>query len=52
MTSPAEVRVVVSEEDLKACFAVRREVRFGYVAHGPEFQDAGIPHRAMRRSLP
>ncbi|MFD5624205.1 GNAT family N-acetyltransferase [Streptomyces yangpuensis] len=26
--------------------------RLGYVAHGPEFQDAGIPHRAMRRSLP
>ncbi|MFC9816867.1 GNAT family N-acetyltransferase [Streptomyces virginiae] len=154
MTSPVEVRVVVSEQDLKACFAVRREVfvieqsvpesieydtydadavhvlavdadgiplgtgrllhgpaalgrtgaravgslgrlavarsarglgvgrllvraieaeaarlgltavdlgaqthalgfyeRLGYVAHGPEFQDAGIPHRAMRRSL-
>ncbi|WP_405441113.1 GNAT family N-acetyltransferase [Streptomyces avidinii] len=26
--------------------------RLGYVAHGPEFQDAGIPHRAMRRPLP
>ncbi|MFJ9938696.1 GNAT family N-acetyltransferase [Streptomyces virginiae] len=155
MTSPVEVRVVVSEQDLKACFAVRREVfvieqsvpesveydtydadalhvlavdavgiplgtgrllhgpaalgrtgapavgslgrlavarsarglgvgrllvraieaeaarlgltavdlgaqtqalgfyeGLGYVAHGPEFQDAGIPHRAMRRSLP
>ncbi|MYT19125.1 GNAT family N-acetyltransferase, partial [Streptomyces sp. SID7760] len=26
MTSAAEVRVAVSEEDLKACFAVRTEV--------------------------
>ncbi|GAA3246625.1 GNAT family N-acetyltransferase [Streptomyces lavendulae] len=25
--------------------------RLGYVAYGPEFQDAGIPHRSMRRSL-
>lgn len=25
--------------------------RLGYVAHGEEFLDAGIPHRAMRRSL-
>ncbi|MFE5866586.1 GNAT family N-acetyltransferase [Streptomyces virginiae] len=25
--------------------------RLGYVAYGPEFQDAGIPHRAMRRPL-
>ncbi|MGW3659280.1 GNAT family N-acetyltransferase [Streptomyces sp. NPDC005151] len=25
--------------------------RLGYVAYGPEFPDAGIPHRAMRRSL-
>ncbi|EKX66678.1 GNAT family N-acetyltransferase [Streptomyces ipomoeae] len=25
--------------------------RLGYVAHGPEFLDAGIPHRAMRRGL-
>ncbi|MFF1494664.1 GNAT family N-acetyltransferase [Streptomyces sp. NPDC058304] len=24
----------------------------GYVAYGPEFEDAGIPHRAMRRHLP
>lgn len=23
----------------------------GYTAYGPEFQDAGIPHRAMRRPL-
>ncbi|MCP5056436.1 MAG: GNAT family N-acetyltransferase [bacterium] len=23
----------------------------GYTAHGPEFGDAGIPHRAMRRDL-
>ncbi|MEV6951429.1 GNAT family N-acetyltransferase [Streptomyces sp. NPDC051183] len=26
--------------------------RLGYEAYGPEFQDAGIPHRAMRRPLP
>ncbi|WP_404962981.1 GNAT family N-acetyltransferase [Streptomyces sp. 147326] len=26
--------------------------RLGYVAYGPEFQDADIPHRAMRRPLP
>ncbi|WP_030155980.1 GNAT family N-acetyltransferase [Streptomyces sp. NRRL S-244] len=26
--------------------------RLGYVAYGPEFEDAGIPHRAMRRTLP
>lgn len=26
--------------------------RLGYVAYGPEFRDAGIPHRAMRRPLP
>ncbi|WP_221360278.1 GNAT family N-acetyltransferase [Streptomyces beigongshangae] len=25
--------------------------RLGYVAYGPEFPDAGIPHRAMRRGL-
>lgn len=25
--------------------------RLGYVVYGPEFRDAGIPHRAMRRSL-
>ncbi|MEV0490349.1 GNAT family N-acetyltransferase [Streptomyces atratus] len=25
--------------------------RLGYVAYGPGFPDAGIPHRAMRRSL-
>lgn len=26
--------------------------RLGYEAYGPEFEDAGIPHRAMRRALP
>ncbi|WP_371678938.1 GNAT family N-acetyltransferase [Streptomyces sp. NBC_01276] len=26
--------------------------RLGYGAYGPEFQDAGIPHRSMRRTLP
>ncbi|MEU9951694.1 GNAT family N-acetyltransferase [Streptomyces sp. NPDC047939] len=25
--------------------------RLGYAAYGPEFPDAGIPHRAMRRSV-
>ncbi len=25
--------------------------RFGFVAEGEEFDDAGIPHRAMRRSV-
>ncbi|MEV6837410.1 GNAT family N-acetyltransferase [Streptomyces sp. NPDC051133] len=25
--------------------------RLGYVAYGPEFRDAGLPHRAMRRAL-
>ncbi|MFJ3834778.1 GNAT family N-acetyltransferase [Streptomyces sp. NPDC090054] len=25
--------------------------RLGYVAYGPEFLDAGIPHRSMRRAL-
>src|SRR5689334_17203098 len=25
--------------------------RLGYVAYGPQFPDAGIPHRAMRRVL-
>ncbi|MFJ4757345.1 GNAT family N-acetyltransferase [Streptomyces sp. NPDC088763] len=25
--------------------------RLGYLAYGPEFPDAGIPHRAMRRAL-
>ncbi|MEG3626211.1 GNAT family N-acetyltransferase [Streptomyces poriticola] len=25
--------------------------RLGYVAYGPEFADAGMPHRAMRRTL-
>jgi predicted GNAT family N-acyltransferase len=25
--------------------------RLGFTAHGPEFDDAGIPHRSMRLSL-
>ncbi|MGW0392400.1 GNAT family N-acetyltransferase [Streptomyces sp. NPDC003042] len=32
--------------------ALRFYERLGYVAYGPEFEDAGIPHRAMRRPLP
>ena len=26
--------------------------RLGYAAHGPEFDDAGLPHRWMTRALP
>ncbi|MEU5806992.1 GNAT family N-acetyltransferase [Streptomyces sp. NPDC059650] len=26
--------------------------RLGYEAYGPEFEEAGIPHRSMRRPLP
>ncbi|MEU2394540.1 GNAT family N-acetyltransferase [Streptomyces sp. NPDC007369] len=26
--------------------------RLGYEAYGPEFEEAGIPHRSMRRTLP
>ncbi|MFF5443633.1 GNAT family N-acetyltransferase [Streptomyces sp. NPDC012888] len=26
--------------------------RLGYTAYGTEFEDAGIPHRSMRRALP
>ena len=25
--------------------------RLGYTAYGPEFDDAGLPHRWMRRTL-
>ena len=25
--------------------------KLGYVAFGPEFDDAGIPHRAMKKAL-
>ncbi|THA65627.1 GNAT family N-acetyltransferase [Streptomyces sp. A0958] len=31
--------------------ALRFYERLGYVAYGPEFPDAGIPHRAMRRTI-
>ncbi|WSJ88709.1 GNAT family N-acetyltransferase [Streptomyces sp. NBC_01304] len=31
--------------------ALRFYERLGYVAYGPEFDDAGIAHRAMRRSV-
>ncbi|WLQ33304.1 GNAT family N-acetyltransferase [Streptomyces castrisilvae] len=31
--------------------ALRFYERLGYVAYGPEFTDAGIPHRAMRRTI-
>ena len=32
--------------------AVAFYARFGYAAEGPEFQEAGIPHRVMRRAVP
>lgn len=31
--------------------ALRFYERLGYGAYGPEFTDAGIPHRAMRRTI-
>ncbi|MBT3149701.1 GNAT family N-acetyltransferase [Streptomyces sp. CHD11] len=31
--------------------ALRFYERLGYEAYGPEFPDAGMPHRAMRRAL-
>ncbi|THA35779.1 GNAT family N-acetyltransferase [Streptomyces sp. A1277] len=31
--------------------ALRFYERLGYVAYGPEFMDAGIAHRAMRRAI-
>ncbi|MFD9410286.1 GNAT family N-acetyltransferase [Streptomyces sp. NPDC059989] len=47
------VRLGLSAVDLGAqAHAVGFYERLGYVAYGPEFQDAGIPHRAMRRALP
>jgi predicted GNAT family N-acyltransferase len=32
--------------------AVGFYARFGYAAQGPEFEEAGIPHRVMRRTVP
>ncbi|NXY99005.1 GNAT family N-acetyltransferase [Streptomyces sp. BR123] len=32
--------------------ALRFYERLGYEAYGPEFEEAGIPHRSMRRTLP
>jgi predicted GNAT family N-acyltransferase len=32
--------------------AVAFYARFGYAAEGPEFEEAGIPHRVMRRGVP
>ncbi|NED15506.1 GNAT family N-acetyltransferase, partial [Streptomyces sp. SID9124] len=31
--------------------ALRFYERLGYEPYGPEFMDAGIPHRAMRRAI-
>ncbi|MFD4246874.1 GNAT family N-acetyltransferase [Streptomyces sp. NPDC058525] len=47
------VRLGLTAVDLGAqTHAVGFYERLGYVAYGPEFQDAGIPHRPMRRPLP
>jgi len=32
-------------------YAIPFYERLGYAAHGPEFDDAGLPHRWMRRTL-
>ena len=32
-------------------YALAFYARLGFVAHGPEFDDAGIPHRRMTREL-
>ncbi len=32
-------------------YAIPFYERLGYTAHGPEFDDAGLPHRWMRRAL-
>ncbi|MEV6731893.1 GNAT family N-acetyltransferase [Streptomyces sp. NPDC051364] len=46
-------RLGLSAVDLGAqTHALGFYARLGYVAYGPEFEDAGIPHRAMRRHLP
>ncbi|MEV0409474.1 GNAT family N-acetyltransferase [Streptomyces sp. NPDC050448] len=47
-----EARLGLSAVDLGAqTHALGFYEGLGYVAHGPEFEDAGIPHRAMRRHL-
>ncbi|MGP3685420.1 GNAT family N-acetyltransferase [Streptomyces sp. IBSNAI002] len=47
------VRLGLTAVDLGAqTHAVGFYERLGYVAYGPEFREAGIPHRAMRRPLP
>ncbi|MFD3646763.1 GNAT family N-acetyltransferase [Streptomyces cyaneofuscatus] len=45
------VRLGLTAVDLHAqTHALGFYERLGYVAYGPEFPDAGIPHRAMRRT--
>jgi predicted GNAT family N-acyltransferase len=44
----AGVRQVVLDSQTHA---VAFYERLGFIAHGPEFDDAGIPHRSMRLSL-
>ncbi|MGR8011099.1 GNAT family N-acetyltransferase [Streptomyces hypolithicus] len=49
----AAVRRGLSAVDLHAqTHALGFYERLGYAAYGPEFADAGIAHRAMRRALP
>ncbi|MFF3018595.1 GNAT family N-acetyltransferase [Streptomyces sp. NPDC057939] len=46
------VRIGLAAVDLGAqTHALGFYERLGYVAYGPEFLDAGIPHRSMRRAL-
>ncbi|MET9699213.1 GNAT family N-acetyltransferase [Streptomyces sp. NPDC006529] len=46
------VRLGLSAVDLGAqTHALGFYERLGYTAYGPEFDDAGMPHRAMRRPL-
>jgi predicted GNAT family N-acyltransferase len=41
------VRVMLNAQTHALAFYARH----GFVAFGPEYDDAGIPHRAMERSL-
>ncbi|PAZ09272.1 GNAT family N-acetyltransferase [Streptomyces sp. SA15] len=47
----ARVRGLVAVDLHAQTHALGFYERLGYEVYGPEFQDAGIPHRAMRRVL-
>jgi predicted GNAT family N-acyltransferase len=47
----ARVRGLVAVDLHAQTHALEFYERLGYVAYGPDFPDAGIPHRAMRRGL-